>query len=307
MILFCYITSHFISVVLFDIESFRVVAREYLPLPYEDSDFFKPLSTQKIKALITEKLKMDSVEYDALKKIAVMIHDDDKIEGFSKVYPLRQIEESLSNRILPINLYLNDFAFKKDKKLANKYANYRFYHRPLSDDLLTTVLDQSIANYINACVLSPNSLKEIILSFEENKDLDADSYIMKKIVKLFANNTKINQMYEITFDFGYSIIPIVAALIETKTDPVSFFKENPIHVDYKLVVIPNTDGTIQILSEDLRELDPKKDANELLYVECIDKNLLKIRSKNPKTKLNLEFNGCRYGVYLDLSDKKVNE
>lgn len=307
MILSCFITNHFISAVLFDTDSFRVVSREYISIPFESDYFSKLVSTSKLKDLIVEKLKMDPVEYDSLKKIAILSRDDDKIESWGKIYTLREIQESVANRILAIDLYDNEGAFRNNKKLANTYANYKFYHKPLTEEILEHALKYAINGYLDYSVLTPNSLKEVILCIEENNDLEADSFLMKKILKLIAEDTYFNQIFEITFDFGYFIIPIIAALLETKTDPSTFFKKNPIHIDYKLLVVPDLDEDLQVLTKDLREISPQNDKIGLKYVEGTDKDIIKVRSKNPKTKLNLEFNGCRYGVYIDPSPKNKND
>ncbi|MDQ5981312.1 MAG: hypothetical protein QG570_59 [Patescibacteria group bacterium] len=301
MLLSLFVSNNWISAVVLDVDPFSVINRAFIKHTYSADPFFNTMDSTRLKDILCHNLEISPIEFDSADKIAVFNGQIKDIEHW-QTYSFQQILTSLGDRVLFINFDNAFEAFKNEPELLNRYANFVAYNEDFDSKVVDKITRYRIRQHFQNSINPKAHLQEFIVTFEDLDD-DIERKIRPLVVEEFANICDINHIFEFTYDYGCFMIPTLAALIHSKTDPVSFFKTNPIHIDQKLVVIPNTEDKLDLYIDE-KKPEEKHDLKKITKFKINEKQTLTIKLDDPKNKVDLEVLGCSNGVYLDARSKQ---
>lgn len=307
MLLSVYLGRGFVSAVLFETNPFSVKGKAYLDIPYEADSFFAFTTVKQLEKLLVEKLKITNEEFESAAKLLISSQNNPCLPtGWKSIHTVEEIIDSVSGRILHFDHTQYEKMFESDKDKLNSYANAVYYNYPVEKDILKEIFSKEANTYWDKYDNPRINLKEVIVSLRQY-DTERAVLIENEAVKTFANTCFQNKIIEYTFDYGYFLLPIIAALIDQKNDPKVFFKENPIHVDMKLIVIPNMKDQVVFENEKGDVLADFERKDDLIHIDIREGDTVIIKSKDPKKKVHLELLGCKHGIYLDDREKNANK
>lgn len=307
MLLSVYLGRGFVSAVLFETNPFSVKGKVYIDIPYEADAFFSFSTVKQLEKVLVEKLKITDETFESAAKLLISSQNNPCLPtGWKSIHTVEEIVDSVSGRILHFDQNQFEKMLENDRERLNDYANAIYYNYPLKTEILSDIFKKVATEYWDMYFNPKINLKEVIVSLRQY-DSKRSELIENEAVKNFANACSQNKIIEYTFDYGYFLLPIIAALIDQKNDPKVFFKENPIHVDMKLIIIPNMKDQLEFENHKGDALTDFERKDDLLHLDIEEGDTIIIKSKDPKKKVHLELLGCKHGIYLDDREKNADK
>lgn len=307
MLLSVYLGHGFVSAVLFETNPFSVKGKVYIDIPYEADAFFSFSTVKQLEKVLVEKLKITHETFESATKLLISSQNNLCLPtGWKSIHTVEEIVDSVSGRILHFDQNQFEKMLENDRERLNDYANAVYYNYPLRAEILSDIFKKVATEYWEMHFNPKINLKEVIVSLRQY-DTKRAELIENEAVKNFANACSQNKIIEYTFDYGYFLLPIIAALIDQKNDPKVFFKENPIHVDMKLIIIPNMKDQLEFENNKGDALADFERKDDLLHLDIEEGDIIIIKSKDPKKKVHLELLGCKHGIYLDDREKNADK